>query len=294
MEFVSVSKVQDRKTLEDRQVNPAVPFHPEWIPAEGNTRQKFAVWMTHKDNRYFERAIANRVWGLLFGKPYVSPVDDMGDLTKPDSRDVLDILGDDFESHGYNLRRMIQVIAASKPFRLDSFHINANDAQAVDALEDAWAMYPLTRLRPEQIIGSMLQTSHVQTIDPNSHLFVRAEKFFGERGFVEAYGDLGDQELQDRSGTIPQALLRMNSNMTRQAVKSDGLSAANRIASICKTNDDVIEVCFMVCTSRRPTQAEREHFLAELSASGGNRSRGAVIEDMLWILINSPEFSWNH
>jgi hypothetical protein len=287
-------KIQDRKTLIEREIEPAVPFNPEWLPDHGNAREKFAAWMTHKDNRYFERAIVNRVWGLMFGAPYIAPVDDMGDLTEPDERDVLDILGDDFEKHGYDLRRLIQVIAASKPFRLDSFHYQASDADAVDTLEYEWAMFPLTRLRPEQIIGAMLQTSYVQTIDQNSHLFVRGRKFFGEREFVESYGDLGDNELEERSGTIPQALLRMNSNMTRGAISTDGFSTANRISAMCETNEDVIEVCFLVCASRRPTQAEKEHFLAELTSDEGKRSRDPIVEDLLWVLINSPEFSWNH
>jgi hypothetical protein len=286
-------KVQDRKTLVDREIDPAVPFNPEWLPKTGTPREKFAAWVTHKDNRYFERAIVNRVWGLIFGAPYISPVDDMGELPGPDERDALDILGDDFERHGYDLRRLIQVIVASRPFRLDSFHYNAGDSDAVDVLESEWALFPLTRLRPEQIIGSMLQTSYIQTIDQNSHLFVRGKKFFNEREFVESYGDLGDQELQERSGTIPQALLRMNGNMTRNAIETDGFSASNRVVSMCKTNEDVVETCFLICASRRPTQAENEYFLAQLESSN-ERSRNTIVADMFWILLNSPEFSWNH
>lgn len=283
--------VQDRKTLDDREIDASVPFHPEWVPSHGNNRERFAAWVTHKDNRYFERAIVNRVWGLLFGSAYIVPVDDMGELPESDARDLLDILGDDLEANDYNLKRLIQVIAASKPFRLDSIHYAANDEDAVDALEAEWAMFPLTRIRPEQISGAMLQASFVQTIDPNSHVFVRARKFFGERDFVEAYGDLGDAELEERSGTIPQALLRMNSKMTRQAIEAGGLSAANQISTMCKTNADVVETCFLICASRRPTQAEQEHFLRDLAASQGS---DPVIEDILWVLMNSPEFSWNH
>jgi hypothetical protein len=286
--------VQDTKTLEDRQIAPSVPFHAEWLPEQGNAREKFAGWITHQENRYFRRAIANRVWGLMFGAPYIAPVDDMGELTTSESRDVLDILGDDLLAHKYDLKRMIQIIAASKPFRVDSIHFAANDEAAVDALEADWAMFPLTRIRPEQISGAMLQASYIQTIDQNSHLFVRTRRFFGERDFVEAYGDLGDSELEERSGTIPQALLRMNSRMTKEAIEAGGLSAANRISAMCKSDEDVVEACFLVCASRRPTQAESEFFLDNLADAKGKSGRDPVVEDILWAIMNSPEFSWNH
>jgi hypothetical protein len=48
-----------------------------------------------------------------------------------------------------------------------------------------------------------------------------------------------------------------------------------------------------VALSRRPTPAESEYFLQQL-ASAGAKGRAQVVEDILWSLFNSPEFSWNH
>ena len=45
--------------------------------------------------------------------------------------------------------------------------------------------------------------------------------------------------------------------------------------------------------SRRPTAAERDYFVKQL-ASTPAKDRGQVVEDILWSLFNSPEFSWNH
>ena len=72
-------EVEDRKTRKKRIVEPAVPFHPEWMPATGTRRERLAAWVTHPENRRFERATANRIWGLLLGKPLHSPVDDLPD-----------------------------------------------------------------------------------------------------------------------------------------------------------------------------------------------------------------------
>ena len=269
-----------------------MPFHPEWLPTEGSPREQFAHWLTHPQNRRFDRAIANRVWGLMFGKPFIAPVDDMPNPPDDAHRDVLDLLGQDFRQHDCDLRRLVQVIAGSQSFRAASLH-PSEDADELEKLNDQWAVFPLTRLRPEQIIGSMQQASYIQTIDQNSHLVVRFNRFNSENDFVKAYGDLGDQELVDRSGTIPQALLRMNGEMTRDAINTDPLSAVKRIATMCQSNQDVVEVSYLACVARRPTVEEAAHFVRLLDERR-DKDREPIVEDIFWTLFNAPEFSWNH
>lgn len=283
-----------------REVAPAVPFGRDWLPAEGTAREKFAQWMTHSKNRRFERAIANRVWGLVFGRPFITPVDDMPNPGESEADvDVLDMLGRDFREHNYDLKRMIVMITASKPFRLKSVIESDEDISeseyedTIAMLDETWGLFPMTRLRPEQIIGSMLQASSIQTIDQNSHLFTRFRRFTNERDFVNEYGDLGDQELVEQSGTIPQALLRMNSDMTRGAVESGMFSACGRISNLCTTNKDALEAAYLVCLTRLPGQTEREHFMAQLGDRTDDQ-RNPIIEDIFWTLFNSPEFSWSH
>jgi hypothetical protein len=59
------------------------------------------------------------------------------------------------------------------------------------------------------------------------------------------------------------------------------------------SNHDCLEACYLVCLTRRPTEEEQNHFLAQLGQPRGS-SRHQVIEDIFWTLFNSPEFSWNH
>ncbi|MFP6762819.1 MAG: hypothetical protein VB858_04355, partial [Planctomycetaceae bacterium] len=99
--------------------------------------------------------------------------------------------------------------------------------------------------------------------------------------------------LIERSGTIPQALLRMNSVMTRETIKADAFQASGRITGQCETDQDVIETIYLVCVSRRPFPEEKQHILELLGSRNGN-SRAAIVEDVYWALFNSPEFSWNH
>jgi hypothetical protein len=292
-------KVQDSKTLEDREVAPAVPFAGEAWPSEGSPRERLAAWITHPTNSRFHRATANRIWGLMFGRPYyqLAPVDDLPDPGDPDFAEetrVLDILAEDFRDHGCDLRRLIRVIASTRAFRMSSIHPDeALPAAQTEQHERAWALFPLIRLRPEQVIGSMLQAGSVQTIDQNSHLLVRTVRFFRENDYVNEFGDPGDAELEERPSTIPQALLQMNGQLVRELTEPSPFTAVGRIANMSSSPDKVLENCFLACLTRRPTQMEREQLLPPLAEQDQALADGAV-QDLYWALFNSPEFSWNH
>ena len=287
--------VEDRMTLKQRDVSAGVPFHSEWLPSEGTQRERLATWVTHPDNRRFDRAIVNRVWGLMFGKPWLEPVDDLPNPKEPghDSTDLLDVLGADFREHGCDLKRLVATIAATRAFRLSSEYPAFESGENVEAIEQTWAAFPLTRLRPEQVIGAMLQASTIKTIDQNSHWVQRALRFFSELNFVKEYGDLGDDELGEHSGTIPQALLRMNGEFAKDRSEGTPFSAAGRIAGMAPDDDTCLDLCFLVCLTRRPTIEERAAILPQLEQARRNNRNNAV-EDIFWTLYNSPEFCWEH
>ncbi len=284
--------VEDRETLAQRVVDASVPFHPEWLGTDGNRRDRLAVWVTHPDNKRFERAIANRVWALLFGRPFLSdrPVDDIPspELTEhADDTRVLDILGTDFRNHNCDLRRLVHVITATRSFRMDSLSA-ADDPYETGIATDAWAVFPLVRRRPEQVIGAMLQANSIKTIDQNSHLFVRFRRFISEQEFVNEYGDLGENELEARAGTISQALLRMNGKFAKDMTSEEAFSAPGRIAGYSSTPEQIIENCFLACLTRRPTDDELAHFFTQLTGEGDDQK--GIVQDIYWALFNSPEF----
>jgi len=293
-------EVEDRKTLEKRTVPASVPFHPEWLPETGTRRERLAAWITHPANRRFERSIANRVWGLLFGRAYTEPVDDLPD-PEDGKRDLLDLIGQDFREHHCDLRRLVQVVAASEPFRrasefeppADSQRSLGEDLGALQAAEKSWAVFPLIRLRPEQVIGSIFQSSLIQTTDQNSHLLLRTLRLIQGGQFVSQYGDLGENELNDRGGTIPQRLLMMNGELAAGPTKSNPINAVARIAAFASTDEKCVETAYLVCLTRRPTPEELAHFVEQLQGKAFDERRG-VVEDLVWTLFNSTEFSWNH
>jgi hypothetical protein len=197
------------------------------------------------------------------------------------------------------------VIALSKVFRLDS----ATDHSVSEAEEKAWAVFPLTRLRPEQVAGSILQTSSISTINAESHILVRLARYNQENEFVTRYGDSGEDEFDVHGGTIPQRLLTMNGQLVHDKIKDDFANAGTRIAWLAPNDAKAVEVAFLAVLTRRPTPAEAEHFEAALAnrlhanqnaplSSQGSTdkisNRHQQMEDLYWTLLNSTEFSWNH
>ena len=151
----------------------------------------------------------------------------------------------------------------------------------------------MTRLRPEQLIGSMLQSSSIKTIDQNSHLLFRTMRFFREQDFVRDYGDLGPDELDRRAGTITQALLRMNGNLTKELIEANPFNSTGRVANFSDNDRECIDNSYLVCLTRHPTADEMAFFenqLAELK----DQQRTQAVVDLYWSLFNSLEFSWNH
>ncbi|HZT80880.1 MAG TPA: DUF1549 domain-containing protein, partial [Gemmataceae bacterium] len=198
---------KDRVSGGSHEIAPAVPFLPELLPADGTRRERLARWLTDPANVYFARAMVNRVWAMLFDRPLLKRVEAQS-LEEP-IPPSLEILAKDFAAHGHDLRRLILLIASTEVFRLDS----AAPHEITEAHERAWAAFPVTRLRPEQVIGAVIQSASVRTINQSSHVFVRLARYFNERDFVKRYGDADDEEFGGGGGTVPQRLLMMNGEL---------------------------------------------------------------------------------
>jgi len=279
--------VENRKTQQKETIAPAVPFFKELLPEEGSRRERLAAWVTHPKNTYFARGTVQRVWALMFGKPLNDSVEFMNREDVPHA--AIKLLADDFASHDYNLHRLIQVIAATQVFQLDS----ACDPEPTDAQEDNWAVFPMTRLRPEQVAGSILQAASVRTIDQQSHVLTRLARAGDENNFIKRYGDTGEDEFDGRGGTIPQSLLRLNGDMVHNKTKAEMLTAVGQIAAMAPTDKAAVEVAYLTVLTRRPTPRELDHFIGRLTGRS-KHERQLQLQDLCWVLLNATEASWNH
>jgi hypothetical protein len=281
-----VYEYEDRVKGGRHRIDEAVPFLPELLPGEGTRRERLAAWVTDPRNVHFARATVNRVWAMMFGRPLTRKVE--AQSLEEKAPPALDILAADFAAHDHDLRRLILLIASTELFRLDS----AAPFPLTDEHHEVWAAFPMTRLRPEQVIGSVIQTASVRTIDQNSQVFVRLARYFNERDFVTRYGDAADDDFAKSHGTIPQRLLMMNGDLVDGKARNEVLNASTQIALFAPDDHAAVETAYLCVLTRRPTPAESFHFTAKLSATTGD-ARRQRIADLYWTLFNSTEFSHN-
>ena len=243
---------------EASEVVPHVPFSPELIPDKGSRRERLAHWVTDPHNVAFARATVNRTWAILFGRPLIDPVDDIP-LDGPFPAGMEELARGFIESH-YDLQRLIRVIAASAPFQVDSRAENP-DKPVTAAQEVAWAAFPITPLRPEQVAGSIIQASVLQALDSNTHVIQKMRRFGETQDFVKRYGDPGEDEFDEKSGTIPQRLLLMNGKLVEERTKQDPIiNSSTRLANHAPSDDAILDAAFLAVLTRYPLPEERTHF----------------------------------
>jgi hypothetical protein len=119
--------------------------------------------------------------------------------------------------------------------------------------------------------------------------------FFDQsKKFIERYGDTGEDEFDNRGGTVPQQLFMMNGAIVHEKTKEDFNNASARIAKLSPNDAKAIEVAYLAVLTRRPTQEELEHFQERFADKAGKNLKEQALEDLYWTLLNSTEFAWNH
>ena len=186
------------------------------------------------------------------------------------------------------MRRLIQLIARSEMFRVDS----RADFPITETHEQFGSVFPLVRLRPEQVAGSIIQASRIKRTDRESSLVLQLDTLLGNTDFVKQYGDVGEDEFTADAVTVTQRLLMMNGKMSRQMTEQNPvLNASAHIGMFAKSNAHVVETLYLCTLNRQPTEAEKEHFVQRLDQTNQlDKAR----EDIAWVLMNSSELAWNH
>ncbi|MCP3692441.1 MAG: DUF1549 domain-containing protein [Planctomycetaceae bacterium] len=273
---------------DQEQVTPTVPFFPQLAKIEGSKREQLASWLTADENKAFSRATVNRIWAIMLGQPLVNPIDSIP-LHGP-FPPGLQILADDFTAHGFDLARLIRIIASLQVFQMDS----RADFTVTTEHENQWAVFPLTRLRPEQVAGGIIQACSLTTIDANAHILRQLGRYFSQNEFIKRYGDLGEDEFGNQGGTITQRLLMLNGKLIDERTKDNPFTnASTRIMMVTRDPARAVETGYLCVLSRLPTGKELEYFRDRLQALTG-KDRARSMEDLFWVLLNSTEFSWNH
>jgi hypothetical protein len=266
-------------------------------------RIAFAAWLTNPANTMFSRTIVNRVWANFMGRGLVDPVDDLRATNPASNEELLAALSKDFVEHGYDIRRLIRTIMNSSVYQLSSEANTTNQSDNV-----YYSKHIIRRLNAEVILDAMSQVTGSPTAFAGYPAGTRALQLPDTQvksEFLTSFGrparNICDAAERSSDPTIAQALHVINGDtLNKKLSAGDGTIALFLKLGI--SDRRILEHVSLSAYGRYPTDAERQASLAALEnarlAKGTEEARRdahrQALEDMVWAMLTSKEFLFNH
>ena len=266
--------------------------------ADLDSRVALARWLTSPQNGLFARNIANRLWARFFHRGLVEPVDDLRISNPPTNGPLLEELARRFVKYGFDQRALIRDICNSRTYQL------ASKPNATNKLDDRqFSRARLRRLRADVLLDSIIKVTEWDRPFRNFPKGTRAVQFYprtpGDTSqplwfddFLKTFGRSSRNSVcscETRGEpTLSQTLHMVVGKNITNAIN------AGLVTRLLERGDGpraLIEELFIRCLSRKPT-AEEMAAMLELVAEDVKEK--APYEDILWSLLNSTEFSFNH
>jgi hypothetical protein len=317
----------DRKAAEftrDSDGSPVVPSligqPPKAIPSGQDRRQQLAAWLTRADNPFFARAFVNRVWFHLNGRGIVEPVDDFRDSNPSSNDPLLAALARQCVEGGYLMKPLIRTIVNSRTYQLSAITNASNQADGkyfshmhsrpmpaevlLDAVCQVTGVPEVYEIAKDYTIGLppgtitlpigtravQLPVNDIVTLINKGSKYVRYES----HPFLRAFGQPSRTQTCecDREQTFgrKQALELIIGKMMSRRLAQPG----NRLSQLMdsKMSDtQILDDLYLQSLSRRPSPKARTALLAHVASSSDRRQ---AWEDVLWTLLNSQEFIYQH
>jgi len=259
-------------------------------------RRALAKWMTRRDNPYFARTMANRMWGHFLHRGIIDPIDDFRSTNPPSHPELLEMLAQDFAASGYDVRHLIRVIANSQAYALSSApnETNRSDLQS-------YSRFSPRRLPAEVLLDGISQVLKAPTTFPGGGgTFppgTRAIDLPDENvtsTFLDVFGRPArttacECERSDEPA-LAQALELVNSSEIHRKLTADNGYIAELVMN-SRSHSDNVEEIFLRVFARRPEAAERQTAVEFLDSE---TDRGEGYRSLVWSLLATNEFLFNH
>ncbi|MFO0806916.1 MAG: DUF1549 and DUF1553 domain-containing protein [Gemmataceae bacterium] len=275
-----------------KPVAPRVLGGKDLADSPADPRATLAEWIVAKNNPLFAKSLANRYWGYLFGRGLVDPVDDLRATNPATFPALLDALTKDFTDHDFDLKHLLRMIANSRAYQL---------AGEVNPVRDADGEF-VTHRRPkalpaEVMLDAVCAATGVPEAFEKMPLGTRAISLPDPAVasyFLDAFGRpkrVSACECErPAKADLAQILHLMNGEALQKKLASDTGRIGKLIATKA-TDAAIIDELYLATLSRKPTISESKQVLAKVAAAPTRREG---FEDLLWALLNCPEFGFNH
>jgi hypothetical protein len=297
-------KVPDPAAKPDEEGNqPTKTVYPRLpgaaaIDTSDDRRAALIVWLTSAKNPFFARHFVNRTWRQFFGEDLagtldqaVSAQDQAPSPSAGADREaalenrkalVLDLLAADFAASGYDVKRLLRVIAGSETYqRSCAPPPDAGAAQAAAENETLQvrrlARFPMRPLSVDQLYLSIAQATGYYGDDNDIRLAKLTDEDFS--------ADQPGQYFGAEALLLTRSIALLNGDYLRGAAENAAAATGRLYGDSPGARH--IEWMFLGILSRRPTAEEMEWMLDLAGRENG-------LSDVAWALLNSAEFNTVH
>lgn len=273
---------------------------PLELDPQEDPREKFVGWLLAPENPWFAKNIVNRTWSWLLGRGIVHEPDDLRPTNPPSNPELLDYLSAELVSHKYDLKHVFRIILNSKTYQLSSEETEGNKGDVVN-----FSHYQIKRLGAEQLLDAVDRVTET----PETFASKIPEPFTrlpADCRAVQIADANIESSLLDLFGRPPrdtpyerERYCELSMRQSLYFVNSDNLdakvAASGRLKRVIKEKQPdakIVEEVFLAALSRFPTQAESKR-LADYLAKN-KKSRDQALRDVVWAVLNTNEFLFNH
>ncbi len=238
--------------------------------------------LSPKEQGFLSRAIINQLWNRFYGQGLVMPLDQMHSENPASHPELLDWLDRDFVAHHFDLSRLIRGMVSSETYALSSKY---NQGGANPLAKD-FAVARLRPLTPMQLAVALRQAGQVI---PLKDVEKKTEEV--DRGA----GGLADQFQYPNENFqigVNEALFLANSSRFQNECLPEGNDKLLTNMVKEKSMEEKAEMAIFSVFARPGTMEEKSAIVAYLKNHGKNEL--AACRQVLWSLMASPEFRFNH
>ncbi|QDT12759.1 DUF1549 and DUF1553 domain-containing protein [Planctomycetes bacterium K23_9] len=276
------------------------------IGPDEDPRLRFANWMASPENPFFAKAVVNRYWKHFFKRGLIEPEDDIRDTNPPTNPALLSALEEHFVASGYDLKELVRTITRSTAYQLSSEPNRFNIADR----QNYSRFYP-RRVQAEVLLDSIDHLTGAETAFANLPAGTRAvalpdNSYNKSSPFLKVFGRPESTSVCEcervQSASLSQSLHLINAS----DIKSKLQVASGRVAKLAKAElpmEERIGELYAVAFSRPPSDAElttAQAYLNESRQEKNGKPMSSVkavqqnMQDLIWALINTKEFLFNH
>lgn len=264
------------------------------ITPEQDPRLALADWLIKPGNPFFAKTLVNRYWKHFFGRGIVDPEDDMRDTNPASNKELLDGLTKKFVDSGFDLKELIRTITKSATYQLSSL---PNGQNATD--RQSFSRYYPRRLNAEVLLDAIDQMNGSSTAFTGMPAGSRAIQIPDHGGvnsyFLTVFGKPGGASACECERSVDASLaqsLHLLNSPDIHGKMSAGV-AKELSGDMKRTDEEKVQELYFRAFGRPATEHEMKYATTHLQKADA-KTKAAAYEDVVWALINTKEFLFNH